>query len=414
MKRDDRIFVNYNQDKYNQLMLSMDIYYKNKMPIIIGWATAQAFCLQLKNDQLKIPILFLHGLTTGGKTTLSDVILAMYGVDMTGKNKDNFRVSLSSNSTTKGASRLRDELCSIPMHFDEYTDDFKEKAKTWYDRASDILAVKSTDNQVYQREINSGTIISSVNISKYPELINRCVYVSFDTNRHENAAAFDTDIMENLQYFGSFIVDTVMNYTVEDLDREYNKSLEYFDKLMPGGSPRVKKNYALVRAGAKLNKHLLSPENQHNLDRADYWINKMNWVQDKEKSFGLTDVIMGTIVRIINEGRENTEMYFKANKNKTSIINGREYTLVYIKISDASWALVREYNNRANRELNNISQQEANAILLRHDNRDKSIKNMSYKDQYGRRSTQNCVAIYHPSDDFDKFIQFDFEDSVED
>ena len=47
-------------------MLDMDKYYKNKMPLIIGWATAQVFTLQV-NKEIKTPLLFLHGLTSGGK-----------------------------------------------------------------------------------------------------------------------------------------------------------------------------------------------------------------------------------------------------------------------------------------------------------------------------------------------------------
>ena len=357
----DCLSININKDNMQKALSAMAKFYPYDLPTILGWAVCQTFYKLLKENQLKIPILFMHGESGTGKSELAKAILAIYGVQ---RNADvnKFMTSLSGESTFNAINNLRDNLFSIPMFFDEYRDLHYEKMKGYFDMISAVKAVKSQDNRIYEKKVSSGTMLGAVNISNQPELINRCAYVRMKKPTQETSIAFQNEFTPMLKYLSSFLIEIVNKYHYEDFMENYHKNLKYLRDLKATKSSRVIESYAMVKAGWDFAKEYMpgykSIDNYDNkiYSEPEYWIRKLEFVKDRTAESSLPEKIVSLLCRMAAD-KYYQDKYFKIEKTDMEY-EGRDYWMLTFVFSEQLWQVIREVDNKGSRNLQFINRQE--------------------------------------------------------
>ena len=333
---------NLDREKMLETLSNMPKYYGKDLPTIMGWITAHVFFRYMIDRQIKFPMLFLHGGTGSGKSTLANMILHVFGVSPKALTRIHF--SLAGKSTTNAVNNIRDTLNSIPIVLDEYKDMYAGELKVYYDRGSAVKARKTQDNQVYEKEVKSGTVVASVGISKNPETINRCAYVRLDTLSHN--PDFTKDIERNLKYMGTYLVEVLDKF---DPDLFFERAEEIENMIIDTFTvkeTRLAKNYSLIMAGWEFAKDYF--KGYKVID--NYWESKLEFIHHTVSSESYTDRFKRLLIRVLKDKNHKglvTWVYKRGGAAKRQDnINGKPYYWIKFNFNANLWQSVIELDRR--------------------------------------------------------------------
>jgi energy-coupling factor transporter ATP-binding protein EcfA2 len=353
----DALNITIDKDKMIRAFDGLLPFYPD-FPMIIGWCTAQIFYRKLVDNDIKLPLLFLHGGSGSGKSTLAETCLMLHGV-MPKAIESRFRVSMATKTSSAARDRLRDMLFSLPLHIDEYHDKDWEEFKAMYDRSGAKKAKFKTEKDTYALGINSGTIISSVKPplgNETDELVNRCMYIEMSKSTHfinrKTGKDFDEELWDAKKYLSGWIVEVILNYSWEEFFDNYMRlRQESFLGHIYEKESRIDSNFRLVMAGWEFAKGYFKdykmPEN--------YWLHKYNELIKWCKGRGVSHKFARAVCRAANH-------IFYKDKFKISevpcMFEDEEYVMVRFNFNADLWQSLIEMDNRAEKLLNSISMRE--------------------------------------------------------
>jgi ABC-type oligopeptide transport system ATPase subunit len=370
----DSLQININPEKMKKGLIGLANFYPD-FPMIMGWATAHIFYRQLAERRINLPLLFLHGSSESGKSTLAEVILMLHGAKR-GEIEKAFRASMASKTSTAAMDRKRQQLHSIPMHIDEYHDKDWESFKALYDRSGAIKSKSRTEKETYSMEINCGTIISSCNpptSHETEELVNRCLYVEMSqtTHRDFNGKDFEETLYECHEYLGSYIIEVILNHDIDSFLTTFMslKRTSFFAGLEVKKS-RIESNFRLAMAGWEFAKQYFP----------DYKMPEKFWEKKYEellkwcKGQGVANKFLRVLCRAYHHVYHRdkfilapTPFYFE----------DEEYQFLHFKFNSDLWMGMIELDNRAEKLLAGVTMQQVeSAVRLE---MPKRLKNCAYK-----------------------------------
>ena len=124
------------------------------------------------------PFLFLFGGTGRGKTSFTELLLALFGKNILG-------ISLEGDSSSKSFARIISQLRNAILYFKEYTNAIETKMagflKSAYEGVGYDRAQMSNDNKTHQTQVLSAIIIDGNELPvKKSALFSRTILLSFN------------------------------------------------------------------------------------------------------------------------------------------------------------------------------------------------------------------------------------------
>jgi len=194
--------------------------------IIIGFTIASAFFKQIKGEIKSFPILGIFGASEKGKSSLSRIIVSLFGI----VNPELVTVNCDSSSTRIGMEEKFQQLYNIPVILNEISSAVHTLMKVRFDGEGAVKSVNSKNESTKERAVHQSTIAISVNRPTKIEVDNRCVHIDF-SNIEERKEEFDL-LMENLQKLSRFVYKIYPKLSPERIIKEiklFRKNLYKYD-----------------------------------------------------------------------------------------------------------------------------------------------------------------------------------------
>jgi len=207
---------------------------------VLGFAIAGMFFKSIINEISLFPILYLMGGAGIGKSTFSELLLKLYGVDRSWGT-----VNCDSNSTKIGVDEKTQEFNNLPLVLNEIGKEYYPMLKARQDGQGSVKASNSKKKKTDERNVKGPTVAVSVALPDDTQVVSRCIIINYEEVKR-NKQAFDK-LHRGSASLSGFILKIIQKISSQKIitnAEEFKNS--FVDK---GISSRILESYSII-AGA--------------------------------------------------------------------------------------------------------------------------------------------------------------------